>query len=185
MIWMTVHSHSHQFFQPPQDQVGRKRPKLELKSTSDEVIEIDEEVWEDAMPGYHEDHEDDVSVRDEEDPSSGPSSNTDRPPNSAPAGSQITPQESSNTGKPKSTAAISLEKAQNPGELTIYDCPICERSLQTDNDGFNAHIDFCLSRGAIREAQSEASRTPAKSIRPASTSDGHHKSRGSAKGKKR
>ncbi|KAG8813404.1 hypothetical protein FRC17_001589 [Serendipita sp. 399] len=31
-------------------------------------------------------------------------------------------------------------------------CPICSKTLQTDNAGFNAHIDWCLSRSAILEA---------------------------------
>jgi DNA polymerase kappa len=34
-------------------------------------------------------------------------------------------------------------------------CPICGKFLKTDNTGLNAHIDFCLSRKAIREAQTE------------------------------
>jgi len=35
-------------------------------------------------------------------------------------------------------------------------CPICGKSMQTDNQGLNAHIDFCLSRQAIKEAQASA-----------------------------
>jgi DNA polymerase kappa len=38
-----------------------------------------------------------------------------------------------------------------------HECPVCGKALQTDNHGLNTHIDFCLSRDAIREAQSEAS----------------------------
>lgn len=36
-------------------------------------------------------------------------------------------------------------------------CPICSRELETDNSGMNAHVDFCLSRDAIREATSASS----------------------------
>ncbi|TFK68694.1 DNA/RNA polymerase [Pluteus cervinus] len=36
-------------------------------------------------------------------------------------------------------------------------CPICFRTLQTDNSGLNAHIDFCLSRQEILKVQIEAS----------------------------
>lgn len=39
---------------------------------------------------------------------------------------------------------------------TSQTCPICSKSMMVDNRGFNAHIDFCLSRSAIREAQGEA-----------------------------
>lgn len=35
-------------------------------------------------------------------------------------------------------------------------CPVCSRILVTDNQGLNEHIDFCLSRDAIREARSLA-----------------------------
>lgn len=43
----------------------------------------------------------------------------------------------------------------------LHTCPICSKQLKTDNQGLNAHIDFCLSKGAILEAQAEAS-TPKK-----------------------
>ena len=33
------------------------------------------------------------------------------------------------------------------------ECPVCGRALETDNQGLNEHVDFCLSRGVIREAQ--------------------------------
>lgn len=35
-------------------------------------------------------------------------------------------------------------------------CPLCSRTLMVDNQGLNEHIDFCLSREAIREATSSA-----------------------------
>ena len=38
-------------------------------------------------------------------------------------------------------------------------CPICSRELKTDNSGLNAHIDFCLSRGAIMEASAASTST--------------------------
>ena len=45
------------------------------------------------------------------------------------------------------TSAISEDKAEQH-------CPVCSRTLVTDNQGLNEHIDFCLSRDAIREARS-------------------------------
>jgi DNA polymerase kappa len=41
-------------------------------------------------------------------------------------------------------------------------CPVCSKTLATDNQGLNAHVDFCLSRGAIKEARGEAT-SPMKS----------------------
>ncbi|KAL5485240.1 hypothetical protein ACEPAI_7882 [Sanghuangporus weigelae] len=40
-------------------------------------------------------------------------------------------------------------------------CPVCSRSLETDNAGLNAHLDFCLSRSTIKEASSSAVSTMA------------------------
>jgi len=39
----------------------------------------------------------------------------------------------------------------------VGECPLCPRSF-TDNDELNAHIDWCLSREAIRSAQVEGDR---------------------------
>ena len=35
----------------------------------------------------------------------------------------------------------------------MMECPICLKILETDNQGLNEHIDFCLSKQAIKEAQ--------------------------------
>ncbi|KDQ57446.1 hypothetical protein JAAARDRAFT_129936 [Jaapia argillacea MUCL 33604] len=45
------------------------------------------------------------------------------------------------------------EFPSKPGSMV---CPICGKAQDTDNVGFNAHVDFCLSRGAILEAQVES-----------------------------
>ena len=121
-------------------------------------------------------------------PMAGPSSRPTtrpRPPVSAPA----PPQDKSPFGsnlhkKPRSTGethvpiasssrlrelevnnstSISL-LADKGEEIRMLECPICARTLETDNEGLNAHVDFCLSRGAILEAQSRAKR-PIKSFK--------------------
>ena len=43
----------------------------------------------------------------------------------------------------------------------VHQCPVCGKTLETDNQGLNTHVDFCLSRGAILEAQVAASHAPA------------------------
>ena len=40
----------------------------------------------------------------------------------------------------------------------MSECPLCTRPF-TDNDELNAHIDWCLSREAIRSAQVEGDRS--------------------------
>lgn len=80
-------------------------------------------------------------------------------------------------------------------------CPICSKTLQTDNAGLNAHVDWCLSRSAILEASASASTsgpsdaakslavqskkaTGAKKTGPAATSAKPGSSKGSTKGGK-
>ncbi|CAK5281491.1 unnamed protein product [Mycena citricolor] len=44
-------------------------------------------------------------------------------------------------------------------------CPVCSKKLGLGNDAFNAHLDSCLSREAIRQAQTESA--------PVAKKDGH------------
>jgi DNA polymerase kappa len=67
-------------------------------------------------------------------------------------------------GKPRSMSAAirpkSSTSSSGPARNTVsksLTCPVCQKEFQTDNEGLNAHIDFCLSRGAIRQAHAEAS----------------------------
>jgi DNA polymerase kappa len=55
-----------------------------------------------------------------------------------------------------STSTVSGSSRPKPKTQTFV-CPICAKELQTDNDGLNSHVDFCLSKGAIMEATSPAS----------------------------
>ena len=44
--------------------------------------------------------------------------------------------------------------------ITVWDCPICERPQAADDDNFNKHVDYCLSRQTIKEAVNENSPNP-------------------------
>ncbi|KAI0295820.1 hypothetical protein B0F90DRAFT_1637231 [Multifurca ochricompacta] len=50
-------------------------------------------------------------------------------------------------GSPKSTSTA-----------IVSECPLCTRSF-TDNDELNAHVDWCLSREAIRSAQAKSGKS--------------------------
>jgi hypothetical protein len=52
-----------------------------------------------------------------------------------------------------SSSSITPSKPQ-PKPRPLQKCPICSHDFDVDNAGLNAHIDFCLSRGAIMEATS-------------------------------
>jgi DNA polymerase kappa len=48
--------------------------------------------------------------------------------------------------------------ASDSTTATESECPLCTRPF-TDNDELNAHVDWCLSREAIRSAQIEGDRS--------------------------
>ncbi|KAF8210190.1 hypothetical protein K438DRAFT_142942 [Mycena galopus ATCC 62051] len=47
-----------------------------------------------------------------------------------------------------------------PFARETHTCPVCQKQVPTENDAFNAHLDSCLSRGAIRQAQAEVCPSP-------------------------
>jgi len=77
------------------------------------------------------------------------------------------------------TQGIDHRKTSKP-DIETHDCPLCGKTLRTDNQGLNSHIDFCLSRGAICQAHAEAT-SPAKK---ATFSGFKPISKGKAKGRK-
>lgn len=124
----------------------------------------------DAMPGFHENDDEHLGmelVEYEDAPIAGPSKPRPRPPVSAPACSPPVKFDASNSdaanpkGKGKSRAkslapesGVAEQESSGP-VLSMLECPICLKQLETDNQGLNAHIDWCLSKGAIWEAQAE------------------------------
>lgn len=60
----------------------------------------------------------------------------------------------------------------SPAVAVANECPLCTRPF-SDNDELNAHVDWCLSREAIRSAQAEGDKT--KKIKPDSCSKGSSK----------
>lgn len=63
-------------------------------------------------------------------------------------------------GSPNKGPQMITESPDSAGQTQM--CPICTKMLETDNDGLNAHIDFCLSKGAIREATKATVTSPRK-----------------------
>lgn len=55
-----------------------------------------------------------------------------------------------------STDAHGVHLTEDQDDATNMLCPICGDEKFADNTALNAHIDWCLSRGAIRAAQGEA-----------------------------
>lgn len=162
------------FFGPVDSNSPRKRRKID----GPELIDLDEDPDEcvESMPGFHEHDERDLDPSqhdEEEDELQVTNTKIDvpklkpRPPVSAPARSfpsagapqgELSDRETrastaTHGAKPASTIGAASKRNLTTEPLR---CPVCDKTISTDNEGLNAHIDFCLSRSAIREAQAES-----------------------------
>lgn len=125
--------------------------------------QLEHEGEDDSMPGFYEEEEleladhlghDDQTMEGSDDTLSKPHSKprsgiTTPPPLGTSSKDTFQPSEGSGSSFPGSKRVVTIAEH--------HICPICSRQLKTDNQGLNAHIDFCLSKGAILEAQVEAS----------------------------
>ncbi|KAG6920254.1 hypothetical protein DXG01_005023 [Tephrocybe rancida] len=164
------------FFGPLQDLQPRKKAKIEHGEvdTSSDALDT---VLDDAMPGFHEMDEADHEPRQDEFEDSvvantlithiDPSTTLPRIPGvtntevllhvASTSASQVG-QNHHGLDKPRSfgSGRRSVAPGRTENVEEAHDCPVCGKTLRTDNQGLNAHIDFCLSRGAIRQAHAEA-----------------------------
>ena len=147
------------------DQSPRKKPKLSYDDPSEFEEMNEHQGMEEAMPGFHEDDEADLVMENDENDDieqdvliPRPASAVNCLPTSVSNG-----QASSSTQPPPTSSReiheIDMRRPLLKRKTATHDCPVCGKTLETDNEGLNAHIDFCLSRGAIMEAQVEASQS--------------------------
>ncbi|KAI0075742.1 DNA/RNA polymerase [Panus rudis PR-1116 ss-1] len=182
----------------------RKRARLD-ESHEDFMATLSQDGYEQTMPGFEEDHlhEDlepiaKLEIGDEEDDAeigavSTPTRSLNAVDSSSKAPLSDRPSESrrppADNGK---SPPRSRRKGKSPvpadSELQAQTCPICNKTWETDNAGLNAHIDFCLSKSAILEAQVMASASsgtrsrgggsPSKAKKPGSTKKPAKRGRG-------
>ena len=119
---------------------------------------LSQDGYEECMPNLHEDVDSEVEDVLHDDLATTPG---------------LREQSTSKRTSTKPASATSNGPGQGTGGeecVTTHICPICSKTLQTDNRGLNAHIDFCLSKGAIREAQATASgNTSTRKLKPAAS----------------
>ena len=73
------------------------------------------------------------------------------------------------TSNASSSPSLRVQSSKPHISKEPLQCPVCDQTILTDNEGLNAHIDFCLSRNAIREAQAESiASSSTKRLKPAS-----------------
>jgi len=77
-------------------------------------------------------------------------------PRDGPSGQHVRPDAGDTAPKsPPDRAGARPESTTTETKTTVAgECPLCSRSF-ADNDELNAHVDWCLSREAIRSAQVE------------------------------
>lgn len=133
----------------------------------------------DAMPGFHEHDVEaeswqnvddaellpDSTLHDEHLPiasSSKPISHAD-PCSSLPSDHHHSTSYNLNKMQPSEDVSHMQEKTDEKIDASsTQTCPLCRKELETDNLGLNAHIDFCLSKDAIKQATSSSSAANAK-----------------------
>ncbi|KAG5647040.1 hypothetical protein DXG03_001410 [Asterophora parasitica] len=172
------------FFEPLQSGRPHKKAKLDHGETDVDTIDHVHDDYEDAMPDFHENDEDErlsdqadfEELIEEQSDTVRTHAVKPRAPVSAPApfrpsltnvdalqsSTSLTPGPSGSRAiKPRSFSDATGPLKPKPGRtpnasIETQNCPVCGKALRTDNQGLNSHIDFCLSRGAIREAHGEA-----------------------------
>ncbi|CAL1706501.1 unnamed protein product [Somion occarium] len=159
----------------------RKKRKVDVHQ--DEGPRLSQDGYEEAMPGFHDEDEEELEDEDDIDylehpPGGKPISSASTFATPVASGSKMSSKPTSmsrltakrdfSTGPSRSTSPEKpspskhctkppSRAAEPGGEVQSQICPICSRTMEMDNTAFNAHIDFCLSKGAIMEAQVEAS----------------------------
>lgn len=173
------------FFTPLKHELPNKKLRLDddvlpSLTTESETSNLEtQDRYDESMPGFHEHDETDAMIPDEDDDNdelenlevltttthttTTPAPNADiNNTGSINATVQVKPYP---TGEAASSR-VEWEDKVNTSKET-HECPVCGKTLETDNKGLNSHIDFCLSRGAIWKAQAEA-RSPAPKPKPKS-----------------
>ncbi|KAJ3891077.1 DNA/RNA polymerase [Lentinula edodes] len=135
------------YFGGPMEQSS---PRKKRKTLSDDM-QVGDHTWQDHIPGFDDDEEDDVQVLNDELLSSAETSSSRR--SSAPENAIM-------------HASIPIS-AKASGKKRFIEsqtfCPVCGTELDTnDNRKLNSHVDFCLSREAIQEAEGHSAEAEAK-----------------------
>ncbi|KAI0665939.1 DNA/RNA polymerase [Trametes maxima] len=175
------------FEEAPVPSSPKKRRRTDPDEDEGEQPRLSQDGFATAMPGYDDDEAEeeakDIAHNDEIDgaqdtrmirhvrSSSTKPKSTSAPPN------RKSPQPKLSSSKAPPIQVVASPpvspKKQNKGHDSeapplFLECPICGKLLETDNQGLNEHIDFCLSKQAIKEAQTASLKPTSKSERQAS-----------------
>ena len=161
----------------------RRQDDVSFGEGEEDLPQLSQDGFATSMPGYTDEadaeaeHLAEAADMDEQDTK--PHSKMGmRPPSSststAPKSSSLAPGPSSPRSKRSPRPTNHDREASLSMTPPLLECPICGKMLETDNQGLNEHIDFCLSKQAIKEAQTASLKPPSHS-----GSSSHAKKRGS------
>ncbi|KAI0645925.1 DNA/RNA polymerase [Trametes meyenii] len=164
----------------------RKKRRIDQSNPGDDYGEqprLSQDGFATAMPGYDDEEAEEEAERlahneevDDDATDTQMNRNVRSSSSIRPKSTSALPSGNSPPSRPSSSKAASVATSrsvspnkQNSGydseaPPSFLECPICGRLLETDNQGLNEHIDFCLSKQAIKEAQTA-------SLKPASKSE--------------
>ncbi|KAJ3857503.1 DNA/RNA polymerase [Lentinula lateritia] len=144
---ISVDSGIKRYFGGPMEQVSPRKKR----KTNSEDIQVGDHTWQDYIPGFDDDEEDDVQVSNDELLSYTKTSSPRRSP--APENAII------HASIPVSAKASGKRRFIESQTF----CPVCGTELDTnDNRKLNSHVDFCLNREAIQEAEGHSAEAKAK-----------------------
>ncbi|RPD54731.1 DNA/RNA polymerase [Lentinus tigrinus ALCF2SS1-7] len=163
---------------PADGSPAKKRRTEEVSAGEDDLPQLSQDGFATSMPGYTDEADADAEHLADMEEQSGvndmkPASNIGaaaRPPSSSASQRACTAKPSSSASGPTSPRKKRISSSTNDERGTssdasapLLECPICGKLLETDNQGLNEHIDFCLSKQAIKEAQTASLKPPSHS----------------------
>lgn len=162
-------AHRYQFFDATASPVSsHKKRRVETSHSEehdDELPQMSQDGFAMSMPGYHDDVHAGGLDADEEQTDIlqhelEPGTITKLASSTAPTvcdslkpSSSVSASVSSATHRKLVSAAKHDRNEADQPLASALECPICGKMLETDNQGLNEHVDFCLSKQAIKEAQ--------------------------------
>ncbi|OJT06968.1 DNA polymerase kappa [Trametes pubescens] len=157
------------FFESAPSSPKKKRRIDAPHDEEDEMPRLSQDGFAITMPGFDDDAEGDALIHPEG--LAADAEAAEHPPARArsaslkPKSTSVPPARRSPSLKPSSSKTVhapasSSRRSPTPSRgrdgdqaPSFPECPICGRMLETDNQGLNEHVDFCLSKQAIKEAQ--------------------------------
>jgi len=141
------------FFESAENSTPSKKKKLDLDlSRKSDEQDYSAPIYRDEPSEFFLDDEDEDMEEDKDDADEDYHLYRD---STSPSPTGLSSNKPSSSSKKPISSTNHERKSKGPKNET-HVCPMCSRVLETDNQGLNEHVDFCLSKQAIKAAQTTA-----------------------------